>query len=151
MSEQYTTVDLVDAVADDVRQNIALPPHGLWLYAEARALGYDRHEWWLAVFPSAELHDLTTTTSQYYNRLALTVQWSTRAFDGADAAVGDQPRAKRALVLSDLIGERLRTYGDGIASLTNVTAVVSQSKYDLAPGPCWRAEHTVMVEVFRGY
>jgi len=145
----YTTKQVVDAINADI-QGLALPDHGTFLYADARALRYDVKKSWLQVFPVVEVHGVVTTMGTYDNLVTVCIEWSTQTFNGTESNVDDQDVAAQYLDATELIGNRLREYAAGVPGLDNVTAVVSEIKWDLKAAPAWFAQHYLRVELFKG-
>ena len=145
----YTTKQVVDAINADI-QGLALPDHGTFLYADARMLRYDVKKSWLQIFPTVEVHDVVTTMGTYDNLVTICIEWTTQTFNGTESNIDDQPTAEQHLSTSDLIADRLRSYAAGVPGLNNVTAVVTEIKWDLKAAPAWFAQHYLKVELFKG-
>lgn len=143
------TKQVIDAVVADLH-DLPLPKHGVFLYADARALRYDVHKSWLQIFPTVEVHDVVMTMGTYDTFLTVCIEWSTQTFSGVESNVADQSIAETYLQVSDIIAERLRSYANGVPGLDNVTAEVADIKWDLKPGPAWVAQHHIRVELFKG-
>lgn len=141
-----TVKQIVDAVEADIN-SLALPSHRTFKYAKARALRMDLGAW-LMVYPQLVSAKILSTTSSYDDEVHIAVEWAVPAFAGAESQVEDQRTAEVHLDVSQLIADRLRTYGEGVPGLTNVTAVLDDVHYELDTGIVWEARHIIRVEVF---
>jgi hypothetical protein len=144
-----TVIQVIDAVVADINA-LALPTHRTFKYAKARALRMDLGNW-LMVFPTLVNASLETTNSAYTDQLHITIEWDVPAFKGVEGQIEDQAVALTHLATSQLIADRLRTYGEGVPGLTNVTAVLDQVNFDLDTGLVWEATHVLRVELFEGF
>lgn len=146
---EYNIKQIVDAIYADIEASVTLPAHGSHLYAKARSLRLDEQPNWLQVYPQRSVHAIVGTESSYYDREEIIVRWTTETFTEAEFNDGDSVKAAAHLATVMAIIDRLNSYGDDVPGLTNVSASLNETRYDLDDGPAWDAEIEIFVEIFR--
>ncbi len=139
-------VDITNALVLDL-ETLALPAHKVARYVEPRGLRGDQGTW-LCVYPSGVDEDLITTQSSYENFHLFDIIWAVPVFLHTESNFGDETVAQSALNAAQLIGDQLRTYGEGIPDLPRVTATVKKIRYEIGDGFLWQAVFTLDVEAF---
>ena len=143
-------VALTDAIVTAIETAVpSLPAHGTWKYVEPRELRADKHAHWLVVYPTRLIPEIISTESNYDNQFRFVVSWHANVFKGLESNVGDDVRAREALLEAQAIRLEIEEWGAGLPGAgPNDTAVLFQSDYGLERNGLWVAKHQIDVEIF---
>lgn len=144
----YNETEVIDAIVADLEANASMPTHGTLKYVEPRSLRKDVQTRWLAVYADRIEPDLIATPDAYYNKLNVVVAWYIPVFSGSEYNEGEEAAVGAALPEARAIRQHVQGYADGVPTLTNVTARLTDVDFDTRGSIGWVCEMTLEVEEF---
>lgn len=146
MGQLANLITAIDAITDDVEDNVNLGDHDTWKYARPQAVTPERTPL-LAVYLEPSRWDLIATVSTYELKARVVVAWYVSGSEGAETGgVGDDELVADVAELGDAMIDRLRLLSDGIPTMTGISARLIETRIAATEGVVWTMRHDLEVE-----